>query len=69
MTREEAIEILECNYPESCFKELCEAVDMAMEALSTDSKLVEKILEAGKEGKEVRIYIGGRLFAVRELAQ
>lgn len=35
MTREEAIEILECNYPVSSVKELCEAVDMAIEALST----------------------------------
>lgn len=36
---------------------------------SAQSDIVEKILAAGKEGKEVRIYIGGRLFAVRELAQ
>lgn len=36
---------------------------------SAQPDIVEKILAAGKEGKEVRIYIGGRLFAVRELAQ
>ena len=36
---------------------------------SAQPDIVEKILAAGKEGKEARIYIGGRLFAVRELAQ
>lgn len=36
---------------------------------SAQPDIVEKILAAGKEGKETRIYIGGRLFAVRELAQ
>lgn len=30
---------------------------------------IEKILVAGKEGKEALIYINGRLFAIRELAQ
>ena len=29
----------------------------------------EQILQAGYEGREVRFYIGGRLFAIRELAQ
>ena len=33
------------------------------------SELEKKILEIGYTGKEGRIYIGGRLFAVRELAQ
>lgn len=36
---------------------------------SAQPDIVEKILAAGKEGRETRIYIGGRLFAVRELAQ
>lgn len=36
---------------------------------SAQPDIVEKILAAGKEWEEVRIYIGGRLFAVRELAQ
>ena len=36
---------------------------------STQSELEKKILEIGYTGKEGRIYIGGRLFAVRELAQ
>ena len=29
----------------------------------------EQMLQAGYEGREVRFYIGGRLFAIRELAQ
>ena len=36
---------------------------------SAQSDLESKILAAGYTGKEVRIYIGGRLFGVRELAQ
>lgn len=31
--------------------------------------IAQKALEAGKRGEEVRFYIGGRKFAVRELAQ
>lgn len=38
-------------------------------APAAESELEQKILAAGSEGKEVRFYIGGRLFAVRELAQ
>lgn len=34
MTREEAIDVLKCNYPSSCFEELCKAVDIAIKALS-----------------------------------
>lgn len=30
---------------------------------------VIQILEAGKRGEEVKFYIGGRKFAIRELAQ
>lgn len=42
----------------------------AIQALpSAESELKQKILAAGYEGTEVRFYIGGRLFAVRELAQ
>ena len=36
---------------------------------SAQSELEEKIKAIGLTGKEGRIYIGGRLFAVRELAQ
>ena len=36
---------------------------------SAQPELEDKILAIGYTGKEGRIYIGGRLFAVRELAQ
>ena len=36
---------------------------------SAQSELENKIIAIGYTGKEGRIYIGGRLFAVRELAQ
>lgn len=42
---------------------------MLHEVPSAQSDLEAKILAAGYTGKEVRIYIGGRLFGVRELAQ
>ena len=42
---------------------------MLHEVPSVQSDLEAKILAAGYTGKEVRIYIGGRLFGVRELAQ
>ena len=42
----------------------------ALEKLpSAQPELEKKIKEIGYTGKEGRIYIGGRLFAVRELAQ
>jgi len=34
MTREEAIDVFKHNYPSTCFTDLCEAVDMAIQALS-----------------------------------
>lgn len=36
---------------------------------SAQSELADKIRAIGYTGKEGRIYIGGRLFAVRELSQ
>ena len=38
MTREEAIDVLKHNYPSSCFTDLCEAVDIAIQALSAQSE-------------------------------
>ena len=43
----------------------CEASTIAPD---TDP-IARKALEAGERGEEVRFYIGGRKFAVRELAQ
>ena len=50
MTNEEAIDILKHNYPSACFTELCEAVDIAIKALSADpqpsetSKVIAQII-------------------------
>lgn len=70
MTREEAREILTHNWtrvdnPNYSESELDEAFFMAIEALNRE----QQIIENGYTGKEMRIRIGGRLFAVRELAQ
>lgn len=35
MTRAEAIDVLKHNYPSACFEDLCEAVEVAIQALST----------------------------------
>lgn len=34
MSRQLAIDVLKCNYPSSCFEDLCKAVDIAIEVLS-----------------------------------
>ena len=46
-----------------------EIIDIIEALPSAQSELENKILTIGYTGKEGRIYIGGRLFAVRELAQ
>lgn len=38
MTREEAIDVLQHNYPSACFTDLCEAVDIAIQALSAQPR-------------------------------
>lgn len=50
---------------ERCEQSIREAVDMAIESLNRE----QQIIENGCTGKEMRIHIGGKLFAVRELAQ
>ena len=45
MTREDAIDVLKHNYPSACFAELCEAVEIAIQALS------ETIEPEQKKGK------------------
>ena len=50
MTREEAIDVLDRNYPDKCFGILCDAVDMAIEALEEQPVKCKKctyIKEAG----------------------
>ena len=50
-------------------KEIDVVYDKILNLPSTESELENKIRAIGYTGKEGRIYIGGRLFAVRELAQ
>ena len=51
MTREEAVYMLVTNYPNSCYGLLREAVDMAIEALKEEPRIVAKWLpyEYGSE--------------------
>ena len=52
------------------FNSALAAITVQLEKLpSVQSELEDKILAIGYTGKEGRIYIGGRLFAVRELPQ
>lgn len=40
MTRKEAIDVLKHNYPSACFTDLCEAVDIAIKALSAKPEII-----------------------------
>ena len=40
MTREEAIDVLKHNYPSACFTDLCEAVEIAIQALSVQPEII-----------------------------
>ena len=40
MTREEAIDVLIHNYPSTCFTDLCEAVEIAIQALSAQPEII-----------------------------
>ena len=53
------------------FVKVCEAI-MDAPSAQPDSWMEQnkdKILQAGKEGREIEFRIGGRLFAIREKAQ
>ena len=67
MTNKEAIEVLKTYdmSEDNDDKEFIEAIKMAIKAL----EIFEQAKEAGFHGKEVEFYIGGRKFAIRELAQ
>ena len=58
MTREEAIDVLKHNYPSSCFEDLCEAVETAIQSLSAQPEPIRinlnesvkvKLTDWGKE--------------------
>ena len=64
------------DYCEDCHRKYMkwaasrETVERVLKALpDAQSELEDKIREIGYTGREGRIYIGGRLFAVRELPQ
>ena len=63
---------LSCLF-ENCHKQSASDLKMIIKDFknlpSAQSELEDKIREIGYTGKEGRIYIGGRLFAVRELPQ
>lgn len=75
MTREEAKrEILFAKREVMADSWIDKAYDVAIQALEQPEQgwipvTKEQILQAGYEGREVRFHIGGRLFAIRELAQ
>ena len=54
MTREEAIEVLQKNYPDSCYSMLREAVDIAIKALSADRPTGKWIPKLSSEDKVKR---------------
>ena len=65
MTNDRAIHLLESmavDYPQERYQE---AINVAIKALNRE----QQIIENGYTGKEMRIRIDGKLFAVRELAQ
>ena len=66
ISRQAAIEVVK----DAIIYDEWEYAEKALRTLpSAQSDTEAKILAAGYTGKEVRIYIGGRLFGVRELAQ
>ena len=40
MTREDAIDVLKHNYPSACFTDLCDAVELAIQALYAQSEII-----------------------------
>ena len=40
MTREDAIDVLKHNYPSACFTDLCDAVEIAIQALSAQPEII-----------------------------
>ena len=62
MTNEEAIDVLKHNYPSACFTDLCEAVEIAIQALS-----IEPERKKGKwvHGREIaREMVGDTVAAI-----
>lgn len=58
-----------CDGDSEIYKTLNDAISALENLTLAQSELEDKIRAIGYTGKEGRIYIGGRLFAVRELPQ
>lgn len=68
--KQDAIDAINNYFGFSIEEEYGSAVQEVINGLpSAQPELEDKIRAIGYTGKEGRIYIGGRLFAVRELAQ
>ena len=55
MTREEAIDVLKRNYPSGCFEELCNAVDIAIKALSAQPSYTDEEVQKMQELEQAEI--------------
>jgi len=72
MTRKEAIKCIrdmQDGMPFDKCEDWIEALHIAINSMEVLTKFNQEILKAGLRGEEVRFYINGRLFSVRELAQ
>ena len=75
ISRQDAIDVLEERLQANghsnvaLVSELNRCIGYLMQLPSAQSELEDKIRAIGYTGKEGRIYISGRLFTVRELAQ
>lgn len=69
ISREEAYKVLTDYYHHTTDVQHKALRDALSRVPSAQSELEDKIRAIGYTGKEGRIYIGGRLFAVRELPQ
>lgn len=70
--RKDVIDTMEkimADHPIDGYEDECQLINAMKSLPSAQTELEDKIRAIGHTGKEGRIYIGGRLFAVRELAQ
>lgn len=65
MTRKEAIDVLRHNYPSTCFTDLCEAVEIAIQALSAQSD--NDMIHLQKEQAYLKGWEDGREALRREM--
>lgn len=61
MTKKEAIDVLKHNYPSACFTNLCEAVEIAIQALSAQTKQRWIPCEKGLPEEETYVLISKKI--------